>query len=95
MKTNKGGLKQRKFTPKEVDIFPGNNPECCPVKILTKYFELLPKYRVTESLYLQPKHKFDSKNWYLDRPVGIHTLHKVVKICVKKLLYMGITLIIV
>ena len=84
LKTNKGGLKQRKLEAKEVDIFPSENVDRCPVRILTKYLELLPKHRVTEAMYLQPKQKFDSTTWYLDRPVGIHTLRKVVKDLCKK-----------
>ena len=79
LKTNKGGLKQRKIEAKEVDIFPSSNVDHCPVRIFKKYLELLPKYRVTQSLYLQPKKKFNAQTWYLDRPVGIHSLRKVVK----------------
>ena len=60
LKTNKGGLKQCKLEAKQVHIFPSENIERCPVRVLTTYFEMLPKHRVTEALYLQPKRKFDS-----------------------------------
>ena len=84
LKTNKGGIKHRKIDPKIVDIYPISNQERCPVGVITKYLSLLPKDRKCKAMYLQPKKKFDSESWYLDKPVGVHTLRKVVKtICEK------------
>ena len=84
MKTNKGGLKHRKVEAKIVDMFPSLNSERCPVNVLCKYLSLLPNNRVSQALYLQPKKKFSSSVWYLDKPVGVHTLRNTVKeLCVK------------
>ena len=44
-KTNKGGIKHRKIEPKEVDVYPVENPERCPVRILLKYLSVLPPNR--------------------------------------------------
>ena len=79
LKTNKGGLKHRKIDPKEVDIYPCADRTHCPVAIISKYMSLLPKTSKSKALYLQPKRKFSSDCWYLDKPVGINTLHKAVK----------------
>ena len=80
MKTNKGGLKHRKMEPKVVEVYPNaSNTDRCPVAILHKYLSLLPLNRVCKSLYLQPRKKFNSTVWFLDRPVGINTLRDTVK----------------
>ena len=84
MKTNKGGLKHRKFEPKVVDIYPAQNSDRCPIGILSKYLSLLPCNRKCKSLYLQPKKKFTANEWFLDRPVGINTLRDTIKDICKK-----------
>ena len=83
-KTNKGGLKHRKVEPKEVDIYPIENGERCPVRILMYYLSMLPKERTCKSLYLQPRRKFRPGFWYLDRPAGANKLRDVIKeVCSK------------
>ena len=57
LKTNKGGIKQRKIEPKEVDVFAIENQTHCPVRIFLKYLSLLPPNRNCKSFYLQPKKK--------------------------------------
>ena len=42
-KTNKDGLKHRKVEPKEVDLYPIANVDCCPVQIIIRYLSLFPK----------------------------------------------------
>ena len=79
LKTNKGGLKQKKVEPKVVDVFPTKNMERCPVRILMKYLSLLPKNRVCKALYLRPRKAFTHRCWFLDKPVGVNTLREVVK----------------
>ena len=79
LKTNKGGLKHRKVTPKEVDLYPIDNLEWCPVRIIMKYLQLLPKQGNCESYYLQSKRKFQSHCWYQNRPAGVNKLRDVVK----------------
>ena len=84
MKTNKGGIKQRKIEPKVVNVYQTDNPDRCPVRILMLYMSMLPKNRNCKSLYLKPKTRFTPNSWYFDRPVGINTLREVVKnVCSK------------
>ena len=52
LKTNKGGIKHRKITGKVVDVYQIDNPDRCPVRILSKYFSMLPSERKCKSLYL-------------------------------------------
>ena len=83
-KTNKGGIKHRKIEPKEVDIYPIENPDRCPLRILIKYLSVLPFNRNCAALYLQPKKKFTPDIWFQDRPAGQNRLRDVVKDMCKK-----------
>ena len=48
------------------------------------YLSKLPKNRVTQAFYLQPRKKFTVNSWYLDKPVGENTLRDTIKsICQK------------
>ena len=78
-KNNKGGLKQRKIQPKQVNVYPIPGSNRCPVMIIMKYFSLLPVQRQCHSFYLQPKKKFTNDCWYLDRAVGINKLQGMVR----------------
>ena len=78
MKTNKGGLKHRKLEAKCVNVYPILGSSRCPVMLIMKYFSLLPSEYSCRSLYLQPKKKFTSECWYLDKPVGINRLQSMV-----------------
>ena len=83
-KTNKGGIKHRKIEPKQVDVYPVENPECCPLRILLTYLNKLPKDRKCQSLYLQPRKKYSPESWYQDRPAGVNRLRDCIKdICTK------------
>ena len=42
LKTNKGGIKQQKFEPKIVDVYPISNSYHCPVRIIGQYMSLMP-----------------------------------------------------
>ena len=64
LKTNKGGLKHRKVVPKVVDFYAIEDKSHCPVTIISKYFEMLPKDRVCKALYLQTRKKFKPGMWY-------------------------------
>ena len=79
MKTNKGDLKHHKISPKVVDVYQTFNPERCPVCILYSYFCKLPVNRKTPALYLHPDKKYTVEKWYIDGPVGVNKLQKVVK----------------
>ena len=79
LKTNKSGLKHRSVDCKVVDVYCVANIERCPVRIFQFYLSMLPKHRVCQALYLQPRKKFTERSWFLDKPVGINTLRNVVK----------------
>ena len=78
-KTNKGGLKHRKVEPKVVDIYSIENQDRCPVRLITKYLELLPSDRKCTAFYLQPREKFRPGLWYFDKPVGENKFRELVK----------------
>ena len=84
LKTNKGGIKHRKLDTKRVDVYPNDNIERCPVRILAYYLSKLPKNRTCKALYLTPRKKYNANSWYLNTPVGINKLQSVVKdVCSK------------
>ena len=72
-KTNKGGLKHRKVSPKVVTVYPARNHERCPVYIVDKYLSKLPIKCRSRALYLHPKANFTETVWFCDRPVGVST----------------------
>lgn len=80
-KTNRRGIKHKKYTGKTVSVYPANNPECCPVTILKFYMSKLPTLRKHDDLYLQPLAKvlYYSDVWFRDAPVGVNALQSVVK----------------
>ena len=77
-KTNKGGLKNRNLTPKQVDIYPIEGSDRCPVMIIMRYLSLLPTARKCTSFYLQTKKRYSDECWFLDKPVGINKLQGMV-----------------
>ena len=79
LKTNKGGLKHRKLDTKVVDVHQIDNPDRCPVRLLTRYLNLLPPDRKCKSLYLQPRKKLLPNVWYRDSPVGENRMRSFVK----------------
>ena len=84
LKTNKGGLKHRKITPKVVDVYQTNNRERCPVRVLYSYFCKVPVNRKCSALYLRPVKNYTPNHWYYDRPVGVNKLQSVVRDVCKK-----------
>ena len=79
LKCNKGGIKHKRVEPKEVDLFPIENSERCPVRLFLKYLSLLPVNRKCKSFYLQPKKKFNDQCYFLDRPAGENRLRDTIK----------------
>ena len=79
LKTNEGGIKHRNISPKEVDLYPIDDEEKCPVCTIIKYLLKLPSNIKCQSFYLQPRKKFLDLSWYQDRPVGVHKLWNCVK----------------
>ena len=43
-----------KIEPKQVDVYPIENPDCCPLRVILKYLSKLPQDRVCKVFYLQP-----------------------------------------
>ena len=79
LKTNKGGLKHTKVTPKIVNIYPGPDPNRCLVSLLQKYTALLPKERRSDAFYLRPLARAKEGVWFADAPIGINSLQSTVK----------------
>ena len=78
LKTNKGGIKQRKVQPKEADLYPIEDVYQCPVRIILFYLTKLPPNCSCSSFYLQPRKKVPDSIWYQDRPCGVNKLCDVV-----------------
>ena len=79
LKTNKGGIKHKRVDVKEVDLFPIENVERCPVRLIMKYLSLLLQDRRCKAFFLQPKKKFTDQCYYLDRPAGENRLRDTIK----------------
>ena len=56
-KTHDGGLNDMKSERKEVWIYPNNNVNRCPVRLIEKYMSLCPKYQKKKNFYLKAKQK--------------------------------------
>ncbi len=78
-KTNKGGLRHKKFKPKEVTVFPNSDKSRCPVATYCQYVNSLPQNRKSSALYLRPKKNYSPGNWYMDTPMGVNAISTVVK----------------
>ena len=79
-KTYKGGMEQRKLSPKVKRYFENTDlpKEKCHIKLFKMFIEHRPP--TTENLYLQSKKDGTSQDaWYTTRPIGINTLQKMLK----------------
>ena len=74
-KTNQGGLKSRKVTPKRV-VHHANeeNPARCLVRLFQKYNSLCPSVHPDHALYLTPLKNPTSGCWFSRVPVGHNAL---------------------
>ena len=84
LKTNKGGIRQKRIEPKIVDLYPIENVDRCPVRIIIRYLSLLPTDKRSQAFYLQCKKKPEPYCWYLNRPVGANKLRDTIKELCKK-----------
>ena len=80
-KTNDGGSTNFKKERKVVWIFPSEDINKCPVRLVDKYVSLCPE--VTEktkkhNFYLRSLEKTNPAQWFGVQPVGKNTLPKVV-----------------
>ncbi|XP_021366378.1 uncharacterized protein LOC110458797 [Mizuhopecten yessoensis] len=78
-KTNSGGLSHRKVTPKMTRGYESSNKGRCIVQLYIKYIQARPVTAKTDAFYLRPKATITGSCWYVDAPVGVHTLQETVK----------------
>ena len=78
-KTNPGGLKHKKVKAKEVTIYPNSDKSHCLVAMFVKYHSKLLMNCKCGALYLHPHKVFTEGAWYMDSPMGINSLHNIVK----------------
>ena len=81
-KTNQGGLKHRKLTPRSSRAYANAEcPERCVVGIVDTYMKRCPKDSLLNAFYLKPLQKFKGKSvWYSTVPLGHNKLNSMVKI---------------
>ncbi len=80
-KTNQGGLKTRKSTPKQVKAYGHSDYDRNIVRLYKKYISLLPQKAASNALYKYSlsKGKMTGHTWYADKPLGVNTITKTVK----------------
>ena len=80
-KTNQGGLKHRKLTPRSSRAYANVEcPERCVVRIVDTYMKRCPKDSLLNAFYLKPLQKFKGKSvWYSTVPLGHNKLNSMVK----------------
>ena len=83
-KTHDGGLKDMKRDCKVVWVYPSENSNRCPVRIVEKYMGLCPKYYAKKNFYLKSLTKPKPTQWYCNQVVGQNTLAGVVKVLMKE-----------
>ena len=78
-KTHDGGLNDFRKDRKIVWVYPSENVNRCPVRLVKKYMSLCPKYYKKNNFYLQGKQRTTPTQWYSCQVVGSNTIGKVVK----------------
>ena len=80
-KTNDGGISNIKKDRKVVWVFPSENVNRCPVRLVDKYMSLCPDGGKNKkaNFYLRSLEKTNPAQWYSVQPIGKNTLNKVVK----------------
>ena len=80
-KTNQGGLKHRKLTPRRSRAYANAEcPERCDVRIVDTYMKRCPKDSLLNAFYLKLLQKFKGKSvWYSTVPLGNNKLNSMVK----------------
>ena len=79
-KTNDGGLNHMRKDRKIVWVYPNDDPERCPVRIVDKYISLLPIVKATtkkHNFYLRSLDRPTPAQWYGEQVVGHNTLRSV------------------
>ena len=81
-KTNDGGLASMKKDRKVRWIFPHENTNCCPVRLVDKYMSLCPpvtKATMKSNFYLRSLEKPNPAQWYSTQVLGLNKIRKTVK----------------
>ena len=78
-KNNDGGLAHMRHERKIVWVYPSENIDRCPVRLVDKYISLCPPFYKKANFYLQSKMKTNPSQWYTTKVVGSNTLGKMVK----------------
>ena len=80
-KTNQGGLKHRKLTPRSSRAYANVEcPERCVVRIVDTYMKRCPKDSLLNAFYPKPLQKFKGKSvWYSTVPLAHNKLNSMVK----------------
>ena len=77
-KTHDGGLKDMYSDRKEVVVFPSDNYDRDPVRLVDKYLGLCPAQYVKKNFYLQSLRKPTPATWYGYQVVGEKSIGKIV-----------------
>ncbi|CAC5416655.1 unnamed protein product [Mytilus coruscus] len=78
-KTNSGGIKDKKYTPKTVKAYENiEYPDRCIVTLFQKYKRLCPKDEV-DAFYFKPLVKYTTDQWFCKVPVIVVMLFVVTK----------------
>ena len=77
-KTHDGGISDRKTDRKEVWIYPNDDVNRCPVRLIEKYLNLCPLFYKKENFYLKSLQKYSPTLWYCEQVIGSNTISKVV-----------------
>ena len=64
---------------KEVWVYPRNNVNRCPIRLVQKYLSLCSRYVRKNNFYLQSLQKPNPTKWYAEQVVGQNTLSKSIK----------------
>ena len=83
-KTHDGGIKDMKRDRKIVWVYPSENSDRCPVRILEKYMSLCPPYHAKKNFYLKSLTKPKPTQWYGNQVVGQNSIAGVVKVLMEE-----------
>ena len=79
-KTNDGGLGHMRKERKVVWVYPSENINRCPVRLVDKYISLCPEVgpKAKCNFYLRPLEKINPAQWFSSRVMGVNAIRKVV-----------------
>ena len=78
------GIKDMKRDRKIVWVYPSENSDRCPVRILEKYMSLCPPYHTKKNFYLKSLTKPKPTQWYGNQVVRQNSIAGVVKVLMEE-----------